>query len=390
MTKKSEQDTEKQLRYSLIFAKVNFVLNIVLWVLLVLAFISMLSFWNVYGKHKYDSVYYTNVGNEVVLDDNVTLSLNEDGTYSAKLFGFLPVGTLDIRYLDRPTLGIGGGGVAISAIEDGVYIKAFSFENSKAEAAGIELGDIIHSFNGHFLTNDDWKLDDYVNYFGDNTFVLLRDGEEFEVTIALDGEDDLFGISYGPGNYIVGTISFSDGDNFWAIGHSSNVDLNSAAGALCTLGITDGSVNVVGSLDGEFTVLSDTSYGILGEADTEITPNESVELAWAWEIESGAGYVQVADGKEGDDTWSYKTVPVRVSKYVGSVTVADNSEPVNYKYFVESDDIDFLSGMSGSPVLQNGRFIGIVAAVDVNNPHRAFIQTAEDAYVKYLECKEAN
>ena len=131
------RDPEQQLRFELMLGKVNGILNIVLWVALSIAVLSILSFWNVYGKHKYDSVYYTNIGNEVVLGDNVTLTPNEDGTYSAKLFGVLPVGTLDIEYLERPVLGVGGGGVAISAAEDGVYIKAFSFENSKAEKAGI-------------------------------------------------------------------------------------------------------------------------------------------------------------------------------------------------------------------------------------------------------------
>lgn len=384
------KDPEQQLRFELMLGKVNGILNIVLWIALSIAILSILSFWNVYGKHKYDSVYYTNIGNEVVLGDHVTVTPNEDGTYSAKLFGVLPVGTLDIEYLERPVLGVGGGGVAISSAEDGVYIKAFSFENSKAEKAGIQIGDIIHSFNGHILSNDDWQLGDYVNFHGENTFVLLRDGEEITIKLALDGDDDLFGISYGLGNFVVGTISFVDDNNFWAIGHSSGVSLEDADGVVCNLGIIDGTVGVIGSQDNSFTVLDDTDYGVRGESDVAIEPNETVEMAWAWEIQNGSGIAQIADLDTEDDTWHYDEVPVSISKYAGSVTLADTGKSMSYKYCVESSDAEFLSGMSGSPVLQNGRFVGIIAAVDVSNPHRAFILTAEDAYVKYLECKKGD
>mgnify|MGYP004637061949 CR=1 FL=1 len=384
------KDPEQQLRFELMLGKVNSVLNIVLWIALSIALLSILSFWNVYGKHKFDSVYYTNIGNEVVLGNNVTVTPNEDGTYSAKLFGVLPVGTLDIEYLERPVLGIGGGGVAISAAEDGVYVKAFSFENSKAEKAGIQLGDIIHSFNGHILTNDDWQLGDYVNYHGENTFILLRGAEKVTIKIALDGEDDLFGISYGLGKFVVGTVSFVDGNNFWAIGHSSGVSLKDATGVICNLGIIDGSVGVTGSQDNSFTVLDDTIYGIRGASEIEIEPNEIVEMAWAWEIQNGSGIAQIANLDVDDESWHYDEVPVNISKYAGSVMLADTGKSMSYKYCVESDDAEFLSGMSGSPVLQNGRFVGIIAAVDVSNPHRAFILTAEDAYVEYLECKKGD
>lgn len=384
------KDPEQQLRFELMLGKVNSVLNIVLWIALSIALLSILSFWNVYGKHKFDSVYYTNIGNEVVLGNNVTVTPNEDGTYSAKLFGVLPVGTLDIEYLERPVLGIGGGGVAISAAEDGVYVKAFSFENSKAEKAGIQLGDIIHSFNGHILTNDDWQLGNYVNYHGENTFILLRGDDKVTIKIALNGEDDLFGISYGLGKFVVGTVSFVDGDNFWAIGHSSGVSLKDATGAICNLGIIDGSVGVTGSQDNSFTVLDDTIYGIRGASEVEIEPNETVEMAWAWEIQNGSGTAQIADLDIDDEDWHYDEVPVNISKYAGSVMLADTGKSISYKYCVESDDAEFLSGMSGSPVLQNGRFVGIIAAVDVSNPHRAFILTAEDAYVEYLECKKGD
>lgn len=382
-------EEKKQHKISAIIARVNVCLTIVLWIMLAVLFIAILSFWNTYGKHKYDNVYYVTSVSELDLGKNIEISANEDGTYTARLFGVLPVGTLEIREADRPVLGVGGAGLVILATEDSVYIKAFTSENTKAEALGLQIGDIIHSFNDVVLSGSDWAIGEYVNHFGVNKFTILRDGQLMDYYIELNGEDDVFGISYGPGNYVVGTVSFTDGKNFWGIGHSSEIRLNGTTGVLCSFSIDeDDGVVLNGSLDNSFTVVGDTEYGILGTSDTAIEPNEYMELAWAWEIDNSEGYAQVACSEPGSEGWAYKDVPVKVSPYYGTLYYTDDSEAVDYNFVIESEDFEFMRGMSGSPVIQNGRLIGIIAAVDVNNPTRAFILTAEDAYMKYLAIKE--
>ena len=380
--------------------KLNKVLYGILWALAYITVLVLVFFWGANITHRYDNkVFYISQEGEMPELDNTTFVKNEDGTYTAKLYGVFPMGTCYLYYTERPTVTIANLGMYIQPTSVGsVKIKSFSFENSPAEQAGIQVGDYIYSCNDFIIGNGNWNLSGAVSYIRPNKLVVIRDGE-FLTYYVETNEDNLMGIYYGPSNAILGTVCFLDDDYLWGVGHNTNIDIVGAKGTYVLFDEGEEGIDPVKSAkDLGYTIVSSTEYGVLAEItkDFDFLSGREVELAWSWEIDyNKPATVELAltegsieDVQELTDT-EKREVSVTIQPFNGVIEDLEGNKGVQYNYCIKADGFKFLNGMSGSPVFQNDRLIGVLTAVNVEDQSTAFILSAEDAYTQFLLEKQA-
>lgn len=105
----------------------------------------------------------------------------------------------DGKVVGRPSIGITVGPIPDSAAEEydlphGLYIVAVS-SGSDAEAKGLQQGDILLAVNGIEVTNTHQVLEIKEQFqVGDElSFTIWRNGETFEVSVALMDTNDIYG-----------------------------------------------------------------------------------------------------------------------------------------------------------------------------------------------------
>ena len=222
--------------------------------------------------------------------------------------------------------------------------------------------------------------------FNRNVFGLAIDIRVRAVQCAVD--DYKLGIWVRDNAQGLGTITYLTADSrFGALGHGiHDTDtgelLDISKGRLYTTSIRDvqrGESGEPGGMEGiivynNYNVLGSITknseegiYGTLDRVDTLFKNAEPVELAAAGEITEGKAAIRCSiDGK--------------VEEYEIRITgVNPDAREVNKTIELEVTDQKLLEltggivqGMSGSPILQNGKLVGAVTHVFVNNPAKGY------------------
>ena len=286
-----------------------------------------------------------------------------------------------------------GSAVGIEVDVDGVLVeKCSEVETSggkqfPAKAAGIKVGDVIVAINGEEV--DD--LEDFSEEVGklDGSplrVTLLRDGKTVNVTLqpvcSVSGEYRL-GLWLRDVVAGIGTVTYYDpvSGDYGALGHGIN---DPASGAL--IPITEGRtfdasvVDVVqgkngdpGELCGSFdtsaafgTVEGNTVYGIFGKCSGVAITGKVLETAASGEVQTGAA--QVLSTVSGSKPQLYD---IRIDK------IRRSGSEERYQLTITDPDLlaitgGVVCGMSGSPIIQNGKLVGAVTHVLVNDPTRGY------------------
>ena len=286
-----------------------------------------------------------------------------------------------------------GTAVGIEVDVDGVLVeKLCEVETADgtahpAKSAGLKDGDVIIAINGEDV--DD--LEDFAEELRERkgetvTLTVLRESKTFtcELTPALSKEGE-----YRLGLWLrdkvagIGTVTYYDpkSGEYGALGHGIN-DPESGTLIPITKGKTFGAsvVDVVrgksgdpGELTGSFdtgavfgTVAGNTVYGIFGSCGGTKNVGELMETAAAGEVKVGAA--QILSTVDGSEPQLYD---IRIDKIRRCGT--------EERYQISVTDPDLLErtggvvcGMSGSPIIQNGKLVGAVTHVLVNDPTRGY------------------
>ncbi len=299
----------------------------------------------------------------------------------------LPVGAKE----QRPTLTVGGIPFGVRFCTDGILVVGYcdvecggSCQNP-ARRAGLAPGDCIYKINEESV-QDTAELCTLLQESGGKELKLTyrRDGVEKSTVIApLRCDEDgrmrmgLFVRDSGAG---IGTVTFIEGKTgtFMGLGHGI---CDSESGALVpmsrgsVLGVTIGSVKrgeigAPGELRGHFSagktgsLLGNTEcgvYGVFGECPA--TPAGELPIAYRNEVHDGAASVWCTL----DDN-----VP---AEYQISLSAIHKNEKGNKCFTVKVTDEKLLErtggivqGMSGSPIIQDGRLVGAITHVLINDP----------------------
>lgn len=257
----------------------------------------------------------------------------------------------------------------------------------------VQSGDYIVAVNGIDVSSKSQLLF-LVNKYGDNEIELkIRRNEEVLSVVIVPVKTALneykIGIWVRDDTQGIGTMTYVANDgSFGALGHGiSDIDtgelLSTNTGLLYNAriwGIKKGIDGVPGGLSGTINydeeniigeITDNTEIGIFGKIDDEYVKEkyglEYMEVAKASEVKKGIAYIK-------------SMVSGKIEDYEIKITNIDKSkENSNRHLTIEVTDERLLSitngivqGMSGSPIIQNGKIIGAVTHVLVNDPTRGY------------------
>lgn len=257
---------------------------------------------------------------------------------------------------------------------------------SPASDAGLCVGDVIVKIAEQTICT----ADDFVQAISHLTaepvsVTVLRNGEEKQMCITpAENDNGVFqlGLWLKDGVNGIGTITFYDPESgkFGALGHGIN---ESESGILMPLGdgsVMDASVVDVirgtegtpGELCGVFDadmvrgeIEKNTGYGIFGILSDVPETAYSTALEVASEQEIKVGPATILANISGTDVQEYDVEISRV--YHGDSAGKNMMIKVTDEALLEATG-GIVQGMSGSPILQNGKLVGAVTHVLVNDP----------------------
>jgi stage IV sporulation protein B len=295
-----------------------------------------------------------------------------------------------------------GRTVGIKLFSRGVMVVALSeIETTDgmvwpARDCGLAVGDIITEIN-HTRVNSIEEVEREIGQteHGALSIQALRDGKSMEMeaeaaSCQADG-------SYKLGAWLrdsmagIGTVTWYDPDShvFAALGHGIN-DVDT--GRLIPVrsgGIMASTVSAVvkgerakpGQLHGTFdltedvgTLFANSTGGVFGRTDSTMFDGEPVPVAGKNEVHTGAAVIRC--NVEGNQVEEYTVELLRIYPELGDST-RNLLLQVNDKRLLERTG-GIVQGMSGSPVIQDGKLVGAVTHVLVNDPTRGYGIFAEN------------
>ena len=286
----------------------------------------------------------------------------------------------------------GGGAVGIRMTTDGVVVAGISEvetssgKRSPAADAGLKKGDVITRLGGsEIATAQDFKAALSALDGSKTTVTFERGGKQKQLNITpAQGTDGAWklGLWLRDGISGVGTLTFYDPATgvSAALGHCISGDDGEALplgdGGIYgaeIVGIVQGTVGAPGQLDGKTDAAAflgdiriNCGCGIFGTADFD---GETMETG---EFETGPATIRCT--LEGSQTREYG---IEIKK------VYSSSEGTTVMLTVTDPELIALTGgivqgMSGSPIIQNGRLVGAVTHVFVNDPTSGYGVSIED------------
>lgn len=339
----------------------------------------------------------------VTFEKAVTVS--QDGGYilPCRLLGYIPFKEVKVTPVDEQEIYVSGSTIGIYMETEGVLvIDTGEIEDQNGEMKEpaknlVRQGDYIVSFNGEKISTKRELINDIAGLDGEEvTLEVKREGESVPVSVTpvKDTKGDYkLGIWVRDDTQGIGTLTYVDQNGrYGALGHGiSDIDtaqlLNIRNGALYKaqiLAINKGSKGNPGELAG-FIRYDDRN--ILGSI--EINSKNGIYGQFYKGVEDGitlkkmpVAYKQ--DVKTGEAS-VLCNVDGEVREYQAEIKRIDlNHEDTNKSFVIQITDEKLLEktggivqGLSGSPVLQNGKMVGAITHV--------FVQDSTSGYGIFIE-----
>lgn len=317
------------------------------------------------------------------------------------LFGLIPVKKLTISVTSPKKLIPGGNSIGVSLYTNGALIVGTSdvtdqdgITHFPAIDAGLLPGDIIEKVN-NVPVKDAVHLSQLVNKVKGQAVDLecRRDNRVFVTQIhpVQDATDSKYrlGLWVRDSTAGVGTLTFIDPETGYmgALGHAiTDVDtgamLSVKDGEISESTIIDvkiGKKGLPGELVGNITnkrkvlgtIIKNTSYGIYGKTKRTISNpiyKNSLPIAYQYNIKPGKATILTTIDDTGIQEYEIRILKINRQAEPGPKgLVLEISDP---RLLTKTGGI--VQGMSGSPIIQNGRIIGAVTHVFVNDPKKGY------------------
>lgn len=320
---------------------------------------------------------------------------------SIALGGIIPVKTVRAQVVSRRLVNVCGTPFGIKMFADGAMVVGFSDLHTStgtvnpAKAAGIAMGDVIKSVAGTPTKTNEDVAAALQELEGAPAEVVYTRGTK-EHTTLLTAVYDSAAQMWRTGMWVrdssagIGTLTFVDEATsmFAGLGHSihdvdTGLTVSLRSGEIVRVditGVVKGAQGSPGELQGHFqnaapagTILENGESGVYGTVSAALGGFEA-EVALPQEIEAGPALMYTTI--RGEEAAAYE---VEIEK------IALAGEDPNRNMIVRVTDERLLSetggivqGMSGSPIVQNGRLVGAVTHVLVNDPTRGYAIFAEN------------
>lgn len=320
---------------------------------------------------------------------------NASTRQNIKVLGIVPVKTISVTSKEHQKVYVSGESFGIKLYTDGVIVVGTqsvdlgSKKVNPAENAGIEVGDIIISINNmNVFTSDD--VEKILNDNNGKPYTLkIKRNERYKTFTLTPVYSDKEGC-YKAGMWVrdstagIGTITFynKEAGTFGALGHQVNdVDTNEimpmlegeAVGADVTK-VYKASSGETGSLTCDFqdyTIgrLTDNTYcGIYG-VYSQIGDNaKEYTVTSKQEVEKGEAQLITTVDESGPQSYD-----IEITK----ISYSESHLQKNMVIKITDNELlkktgGIVQGMSGSPIIQNGKLVGALTHVIINNPKKGY------------------
>ena len=339
----------------------------------------------------------------VSFDDAITVSGKDSYILHSEILGVIPFKDVKVKNTTLDDVYVSGDAVGIYMQTKGVLIidtGEIRLENGETEDPArniVKPGDYIVAFDQDEIRCKQDLMDDLAELSEKSVTIKVRRGEK-TIPLTVDPVKDENG-KYKLGIWVrddtqgIGTLTYVDQDGrYGALGHGiSDVDtgelLNIADGDLYNaqiLGIRKGERGNPGELSGliryeDKNILGDISenskngiFGTMKAEQMEALTLKKIPVGYKQDMKTGpASILCCTDGE--------------VKEYEAEITRIDmNHEDSNKSFVIQVTDRELLGktggivqGMSGSPVLQNGKLFGAVTHV--------FVQDSTSGYGIFIE-----
>lgn len=318
------------------------------------------------------------------------------GSYQTTLTlgGWLPIKTIRAVVTERPRVTVCGTPFGVKMFSEGALIVGFSEigqagggTSNPAKEAGLRLGDRVICI-GQTRTESNEAVKEALDAAEGQSVevVYIRSGEQKLTTLTpvWDGAAGQWraGMWVRDSSAGVGTLTFAAEELgvFAGLGHpisdsdtGESVALRSGEIVPCEItGCSAGTAGSPGELKGHFlsahaigTIRINGENGVYGTVSTAIA-GQQTEIAFAQEVLPGAA--EILTTTSGETPRSYRV-------YIEKVNDADPHRNMVLRVTdptLLAQTGGIVQGMSGSPILQNGRLVGAVTHVLVNDPTRGY------------------
>lgn len=324
-----------------------------------------------------------------------SVSSIHNGYAMVKAFGMIPVKNMRVNVIPETTVFVSGAPIGIRMQSKGVLITGFvgfltqgSTYVNPAKDSGMEVGDRILAVNGKTVNSADELLSVVTSCQGKQISLSVeRNGKTRAVQVrpCCEEESNIYkiGVWVKDSAAGIGTLTFYEKDTgfFGALGHGIS-DASGlfpiSGGALHEVEIFDVVKGIPGSpgeLRGYFknaavgigAVRANNEagvYGVISEDCREQVYGVEMQVGVSSMVREGKAIVRTTIG-EGEPK-DYEIEIVRANK--NKVT-----SPKGLVIKIKDPDLlestgGIVQGMSGSPILQDGRLIGAVTHVMINDP----------------------
>lgn len=327
------------------------------------------------------------------VSDSSASGLYTKHSVNTTLFGVLPLKSVNVEVFSDIKLCPGGMPFGVKLYTKGVLVVGISGVDTPSGAknpsadAGLTVRDIISEINGKAVNTVD-EVSSLIENSNGNTLnvKILRNDKEHEIKLTpVKSTDNVYkaGLWIRDSTAGIGTVTFINPSNnaFAGLGHGiCDVDtgdlmpmLKGNVSDVTINGITKGTAGHPGELKGIFntgktgSLIGNTEYGVYGMLTDLPTPRaEALPIALKKDIKLGKAQI-------------YCTVNDKTEAYTAEITKINNLESEQKNFVIKITDKRLLDttggivqGMSGSPIIQDGKLIGAVTHVLVNDPTRGY------------------
>lgn len=313
--------------------------------------------------------------------------------------GGIPIKQVQVQVVDREMVIPGGNAFGIKMFTEGVIVVGLSdvsngATRNPAKTAGVRVGDIILTMDGHSVQSNE-DVGKIVSSSNGEPMAVELERAGVRQTLELcpaKSEDGVYraGIWVRDSSAGIGTMTYYEPSSgvFAGLGHAiCDIDTGSImplhSGEIVDvsiLGVNKGASGSPGELRGAFLPKTtgdlrvNSQSGIFGVGDMPDWKTDPVPLAMRHEVEEGPAIIRctLADNQ-------VEEFAVQIEK----VSIAQDNPTKNMVLHVTDPRLlektgGIVQGMSGSPILQNDKLVGAVTHVFVNDPTRGYGIFAEN------------
>lgn len=337
----------------------------------------------------------------VLSQKSVFHKTGEEYEIQLKLFGIIPASSVKVQVVDELEVRILGTPFGMKLYTEGVLVIDLTEVKSKdgiqkpAEKAGLKKGDYIVSVNGNPIRSNEEFSFVIENCQGQiMTLGVKRDKTSLKINVkpVLSEETNTYklGIWIRDSSAGIGTLTFYSPANDVVCGLGHGI-CDEDTGELMTvetgemvsaeiIGVTKGESGSPGQLKGTLSnkvlgeIENNCELGVYSKSKKSFSDSQLVDIALRQEVKEGKAYILCT--VDGDSPKLYSCdIKIRSSSFYSKtqnlvVTVTDP------ELIKKTGGI--VQGMSGSPLLQNGKLIGAVTHVLVDDPTKGYAIFAEN------------